>query len=106
MIVVKVGGGAGVDLDSVCHDVARLAAGGQQIVVVHGTSAAADALAERMGIPSRTLQSPSGYVSRYTDPETLEVYTMAAAGQVNKQSFTRFTALGVNAAGFRALDGR
>jgi acetylglutamate/LysW-gamma-L-alpha-aminoadipate kinase len=106
MIVVKVGGGAGVDLDAVCGDVARLAVGGQQIVVVHGTSAAADALAERMGIPSRTLQSPSGYVSRYTDPETLEVYTMAAAGQVNKQIVTRLQALGVNAVGLSGVDGR
>src|SRR5258708_11668806 len=106
MIVIKVGGGAGVDLDAVANDVAKLAAGGEQIVVVHGTSAAADALAERMGIPARTLQSPSGYVSRYTDPETLEVYTMAAAGQVNKQIVTRLQALGVNAVGLSGVDGR
>ena len=44
MIVVKVGGGAGVDLDSVCADVSALVHAGQQVVVVHGTSAAADRL--------------------------------------------------------------
>src|SRR5258708_39457317 len=106
MIVVKVGGGAGVDLGAVANDVAKLSATGQQIVVVHGTSAAADALAVRMGIPARTLQSPSGYISRYTDPETLEVYTMAAAGQVNKQIVTRLQSLGVNAVGLSGVDGR
>jgi acetylglutamate/LysW-gamma-L-alpha-aminoadipate kinase len=106
LIVVKVGGGAGVDLDSVCADVAALAQGGNQVVVVHGTSAAADTLAQRMGVPARTLQSPSGYVSRYTDPETLEVYTMAAAGQVNKHLVTKLQALRVNAIGLSGVDGR
>src|ERR1039457_5104944 len=106
MIVIKIGGGEGVDLDTVCADVAALAQAGQQFVVVHGTSAAANALAERLGIPARTLQSPSGYVSRYTDPETLDVYTMAAVGQVNKNIVTRLQALGVNAVGLSGLDGK
>ena len=106
MIVVKVGGGAGVDLSSVCADVSKLVQQGRQVILVHGTSAAADALAERMGIPTRTLQSPSGYVSRYTDPETLEVYTMAAAGQVNKSIVTMLQSLGVNAIGLSGVDGR
>ncbi len=106
MIVIKIGGGEGVDLHSVCADVAVLVKTGQQVVVVHGTSAAANVLAERMGIPARTLQSPSGHVSRYTDPETLDVYTMAAAGQVNKNIVTRLHALGVNAVGLSGVDGK
>ena len=105
MIVIKVGGGAGVDLDTVCSDVAALVQSGQQVVLVHGTSDAANELAERMGIPARTIQSPSGYVSRYTDPETLEVYTMAAAGKVNKHIGTKLQALGVNAVGLSGVDG-
>jgi len=106
MIVIKVGGGAGVDLDTVCSDVAALVQSGQPVVLVHGTSDAANDLAERMGIPARTIQSPSGYVSRYTDPETLEVYTMAAAGKVNKHIVTKLQALGVNAVGLSGVDGR
>ncbi len=106
MIVVKVGGGTGVNLETVCADVAALAQAGSQVVLVHGTSAAVDALAAKMGLPARTLQSPSGHVSRYTDPETLEVYTMAAAGQVNKTIVTRLQALGVNAVGLSGVDGR
>lgn len=105
-IVIKVGGGAGVDVDAVCADVAALVHAGQYVILMHGTSAAADALAARMGVPARTLQSPSGFVSRYTDPETLEIYTMAAAGQVNKQIVTKLQALGVNAIGLTGVDGK
>jgi acetylglutamate/LysW-gamma-L-alpha-aminoadipate kinase len=105
-IVIKVGGGAGVDVGAVCADVAALVQAGERVILVHGTSAAVDMLAARMGIPSRTLQSPSGHVSRYTDPETLEIYTMAAAGQVNKQIVIRLQALGINAIGLSGVDGR
>lgn len=106
MIVVKVGGGAGVDLDAVCADIAALIGRGEQVVLVHGTSDAANTLSERMGIPVRTLQSPSGQVSRYTDTETIEVFTMAAAGQMNKRIVTKLQSLKVNAIGLSGVDGR
>lgn len=105
-LVIKVGGGAGVDVDAVCQDVAALVQEGHRVVLVHGTSAAVDTLAARMGVPARTLQSPSGHVSRYTDPETLEIYTMAAAGKVNKGIVATLQALGVNAIGLSGVDGR
>jgi acetylglutamate/LysW-gamma-L-alpha-aminoadipate kinase len=106
ILVVKMGGSAGVDVDSVCADIAALAQNGRQIVLVHGTSAAVDRLSERVGVPRRTLQSPSGHVSRYTDPETLELYIMAANGQVNTQLTARLQALSVNALGLSGVDGR
>lgn len=106
MIVLKIGGGAGVDLDAVCADVAVLRHDNQPMIVLHGTSAAADTLAERLAVPVRTLQSPTGYVSRYTDPATLDVYTMAALGQVNVDIVARLQRQGVNAIGLSGLDGR
>lgn len=105
-LVVKAGGGAGVDLDAICADVAALVAAGTQVVLVHGTSAAADALAARAGVPVRQLTSPSGHVSRYTDPETLELYVAAAAGQVNKRLVATLQGLGCNAVGLSGVDGR
>ena len=105
VLVVKVGGGAGVDGEAVCRDVAQLVASGQPVVLVHGASAATDALAARTGLPSRQLVSPSGHVSRYTDPETLEIYVAAAAGQVNKTLVARLQSLGCNAAGLSGVDG-
>lgn len=106
VLVIKVGGGAGVDLEAVCRDVAALVAQGRPVVLMHGTSAAADALAEKAGVPVRQLTSPSGHVSRYTDPETLELYVAAAAGQVNKRIVATLQGLGCNAVGLSGVDGR
>ncbi len=105
-VIIKLGGAAGVDAEAVLADVAALAAEGWPVVLVHGTSAAADALAGRAGVPVRHITSPSGHVSRYTDPETLELYVAAAAGQVNKALVARLQGLGCNAAGLSGVDGR
>lgn len=106
LLVIKAGGGAGVDLEAICRDVAALVAAGRPVVLVHGTSAAADALAQRAGVPVRTLTSPSGHISRYTDPEMLEFYVAAAAGQVNKRIVATLQGLGCNAVGLSGVDGR
>jgi acetylglutamate/LysW-gamma-L-alpha-aminoadipate kinase len=106
MIVLKIGGGAGVNVDAVCADAATIVHEGQSLVIVHGTSAAADALATRLNIPVQQIQSPSGHVSRYTDLATLEVFTLAAVGQVNVELVGRLQARGVNALGLNGLDGR
>ncbi|HEX7588939.1 MAG TPA: [LysW]-aminoadipate kinase, partial [Anaerolineae bacterium] len=37
MIVVKIGGSAGIDLDHVCADIAALEKEDKQIVLMHGT---------------------------------------------------------------------
>lgn len=105
-IVIKLGGAAGVDAAAVCADVAELAAKGWPLVLVHGTSAAADALAAKCRLPVRHITSPSGHVSRYTDPEMLELYVAAAAGQVNKGLVAELQRLGCNAAGLSGVDGR
>ena len=105
-IVIKLGGAAGVDAEAVCADVAALVAEGWPLVLVHGTSAAADALAAHVGLPVRHITSPSGHVSRYTDPEMLELFVAAAAGQVNKSLTAGVQRLGCNAAGLSGVDGR
>ncbi|MCX7853082.1 MAG: [LysW]-aminoadipate kinase [Caldilineales bacterium] len=105
-LVIKIGGSHGVDMAAVTADVATLAAQGRPVVLVHGTSAAADDLARRVGLPVRQLVSPTGHVSRYTDPETLEIYVAAAAGQVNKRLVAALQGLGCQAVGLSGVDGR
>jgi acetylglutamate/LysW-gamma-L-alpha-aminoadipate kinase len=104
-VVVKIGGAVGVDANAVLADVAALARSGQPVVVVHGVSAAADSLADRVGLPVRRLTSPSGHVSRHTDLETLEIY-VAAVGQVNKRLVGGLQRLGCDAVGLSGMDGR
>ncbi|NOZ51261.1 MAG: [LysW]-aminoadipate kinase [Chloroflexi bacterium] len=105
-LVIKIGGSVGTDLAAVAADLAILASTGRPLIVVHGTSAAADALAAGAGVPVRHITSPSGHVSRYTDPEMLDLYVAAAAGQMNKRLVSLLQAQGVNAVGLSGLDGR
>lgn len=106
MIVVKVGGSQGIDYDAVCDDVADLWLAGQKLVVVHGGSAETNRVAELLGHPPRFVTSPSGYTSRFTDRETLEIFEMVYCGKQNKGIVERLQRRGVNAVGLSGLDGR
>ncbi|MGE5602932.1 MAG: [LysW]-aminoadipate kinase [Nitrososphaerales archaeon] len=105
-IVIKLGGAAGVSVAPVLADVATLAGQGWPVILVHGTSAAADELAARVGLPVRHITSPSGHVSRYTDPAALDLYVMAAAGGVNKALVAELQRMGCNALGLSGVDGQ
>lgn len=106
MIVVKVGGSEGIDLDAVCCDVADLHKAGQPIVLVHGGSHETNVIAEKLGHPPLFVTSASGYVSRYTDRETLSIFEMVYCGKINKHIVERLQQLGVNAVGLSGVDGR
>jgi [amino group carrier protein]-L-2-aminoadipate 6-kinase len=104
--VVKLGGTQGVDFAAICKDAAGLLAQGQQFVFVHGGSAEANALGESLGQPPRFITSPSGYTSRYTTRQTLEIFLMAVNGKVNSLLVEQLQTLGVNSLGLSGLDGR
>jgi len=104
-VVVKVGGGVGVDLDAVCTDFAELVRSGVRAVMVHGGSGETDALSEKLGVESRVIRSPSGHVSRRTDRAVLDVFTMACRGRMNAGIVERLRRLGVDAVGISGMDG-
>ncbi|MEX2542861.1 MAG: [LysW]-aminoadipate kinase [Trueperaceae bacterium] len=106
MIVVKVGGAAGIDYDGLCRDAAALWKQGRRLIVVHGGSAETNRVAEALGRPPRFVTSPSGYTSRYTDRETLEIFEMVYCGKVNKGIVERLQRLEVDAVGLSGIDGR
>ena len=107
MIVVKAGGGEGMDMmEAVVADVAALVKEGQQVVLVHGGSHETNVISEQLGHPPRFVTSVSGHSSRYTDRETLEIFTMVVAGRINKMLVEKLQQLGVNAVGLCGLDGR
>ena len=106
VIVVKLGGTEGLDHDAIADDVAAHWSDGGRLVLVHGGGAAATRLGEALGVPPRFITSPSGHASRYTDRATLEVFTMAVAGGVNKAWVERLQTRGVPALGLSGLDGR
>ncbi len=106
MLVIKVGGSAGISLEAVCADVAELVHEGQQLVLVHGGSNETNVIAEKLGHPPRFVTSVSGYQSRRTDRETLSIFEMVYCGKINKSIVERLQGLGVNAVGLSGLDGR
>jgi [amino group carrier protein]-L-2-aminoadipate 6-kinase len=103
LTVVKCGGA--VDPAPTCADVARLRARGERVVVVHGGAPEIAALAAQLGVPMRSLVSPSGVTSRYTDPGMLDVITLAMAGRVKPRLLRELAAHGVPAVGLTGLDG-
>jgi len=106
MIIVKVGGSEGIDLEAVCADIATLVGEGQELVLVHGGSHRTNVVAEKLGHPPEFVTSVSGYTSRRTDRETLRIFEMVYCGEINKAIVEMLQQRGVNAVGLSGLDGR
>ncbi len=106
MLVVKVGGGRGIDYDAVCDDLAALHREKRPFVLVHGGSHETNVLSERLGKPPRFVTSPSGHESRFTDRETLEIFEMVYCGKMNKGIVERLVQRGLPAIGLSGVDGR
>src|SRR5262245_58082788 len=96
--VLKLGGGAGVDHAAALDNLAARIRAGEQWVLVHGASDAANTLAEQVGYPAQTIITPGGHSSRYTDARTLEIYC-AAAGSVNQQLGAQLAQMGIASVG-------
>src|SRR5712671_4087400 len=105
-LVIKIGGAAGTVTAAIIHEIAQLIAERQRIVLLHGGSDLTNTLSQRLGHPVRTITSPAGLVSRYTDSETLRIYAMAVAGQINTELVASLQQQGVNALGLAGVDGR
>jgi len=106
MIVVKIGGAQGVNLDSICADAAGLIQQGQKIILVHGGSAETNEISTQLGHPPRFVTNETGFTSRYTNRVTLEIFAMVTAGKINTLIVERLQQAGVNAFGLTGLDGR
>jgi len=106
MLVVKIGGGSGTQIDPTVADLTEILRSGRRVVLVHGASGETNALAEKLGKPPRFVTSVSGMESRYTDRETLEIFEMAYCGKANKAIVEAFQKRGINAVGLSGLDGK
>ena len=103
MYILKVGGGDSVNLAGVADD---LAAVDIPCVVVLGANAIRDDLASRLGRPTRTLTSVSGYASVFSDETALDVIMMAYSGLRSKRFVELCQRRGVNAIGLSGIDAR
>jgi acetylglutamate/LysW-gamma-L-alpha-aminoadipate kinase len=76
------------------------------VVVIHGAGTRRDEIAQQLGIPTRTITSPSGVSSVYTDDRAIDVFLMAYCGLVNKRLVSIFQQQGMNAVGLSGIDGK
>jgi len=101
-IVVKVGGAVGNALAPVLTDLA----GRRDFVLVHGGSTEVDRLGAELGRPAEYYTSPSGVVSRRSDPAHLEVLILALPGKIQTEIVSEFAKRNVRAVGLSGVDDR
>lgn len=106
MIVLKLGGSLNGNFKNVCSDIKRLYDMGEKLVIVHGGGEATNELSRRLGIEVEKVISPSGFESRRTTKEVLEVFVMACAGKINRFLVAELQRVGVQAIGLSGADGR
>jgi [amino group carrier protein]-L-2-aminoadipate 6-kinase len=105
LLVIKMGGsilkeGASTELISDLKEVAKQ----HKVVLVHGGGAEVTEIASKLGKEQKFIMSPEGFRSRYTDKETIEIYTMVMAGKMNKQIVLALESQGLSAVGLSGLD--
>jgi acetylglutamate/LysW-gamma-L-alpha-aminoadipate kinase len=106
LLVIKMGGsilkeGASSEL---VFDLKTLAEK-HKLVLVHGGGAEVTETAAKLGKEQKFIVSPQGFRSRYTDKETMEIFTMVMAGKINKQIVSALQSQGIPAVGLSGLDG-
>jgi acetylglutamate/LysW-gamma-L-alpha-aminoadipate kinase len=107
LIVIKMGGsilkeGASSDLIADLKTVLE----NNQVILVHGGGVEVTEIASKLGKEQKFVISPEGFRSRYTDKETIEIYTMVMAGKMNKQIVLALQCQGISAVGLSGLDAK
>lgn len=105
LIVVKLGGSKGINLENIVEEIAFLSKT-KKIVLVHGASSELNELQEKLNVPIETLNTSSCFESRKTSRKVMELFEMAYCGKVNKRLVEMFQQKSVNAVGLSGLDGR
>jgi len=105
LIVLKIGGDIfqkGLKSD-LCNDIKKLLER-EKLVIVHGGGDEVTLIAEKLGKKQVFVTSPSGIRSRYTDEETVEIYTMVMAGRINKAIVRWLLSQDIPAVGLAGVD--
>jgi acetylglutamate/LysW-gamma-L-alpha-aminoadipate kinase len=103
MMIVKIGGGAGINHAGVIADLAQI---DDKFIIVHGANALRDEIAQKTGYEKKVLTSVSGYSSVYSDSELIDLMMMSYAGLRNKRMVELCQQNGINAVGLSGVDGR
>jgi acetylglutamate/LysW-gamma-L-alpha-aminoadipate kinase len=105
LIVVKVGGSILEEVpDELVSDIKNVLSN-HQLILVHGGGKGVTKIASKLGKEQKFVFSPKGFRSRYTDKETMEIFTMVMAGRINKKLVSALQKLKIPVLGISGLDG-
>ena len=105
LIVVKMGGSIlKEDPTELVSDIKNVLSK-NKVILVHGGGKEVTEIASKLGKKQEFIVSPDGFRSRYTDRDTIEIYTMVMAGKINKQIVSTLQSQGIPALGLSGLDG-
>lgn len=103
MLIIKIGGGKAINWEYIAKDLKNIP---EDFVIIHGANAWMKEVTEKLGLVEKTLISPGGQTSRYTDKEAMDILTMVYSGMINKKIVSTFQKNGINAVGLSGADGK
>lgn len=105
LIVVKVGGSILKEVPpEIVSDIKKIISD-NQLILVHGGGKGVTEIAAKLGKEQKFVFSPTGFRSRYTDKETMEIFTMVMAGRINKKLVSALQKQEIPVVGLSGLDG-
>ena len=106
MITIKIGGSVVDGLHpSTISDLKKVSEQ-EKVILVHGGGKEVTKISEALGKKQKFIVSPGGIKSRYTDKETVEIFTMVMSGRINKRIVGMLQKNGINAVGLSGVDGK
>lgn len=105
MIIIKVGGGETINWDYIAQDLIWLLKK-EKVILIHGAGKIRDKIAKKMGAATKTITSPSGIESVYTDKKAIDIFLMVYSGLVNKKIVARLSFYGLKPIGLSGVDAR
>ena len=106
MITIKIGGSVVDNLHSTTISDIKKVVESEGVILVHGGGKEVTKVCEQLGKEIKFVTSPSGIKSRYTDKETVEIFTMVMAGRINKTIVQMLQKNGINAIGLSGVDAK
>ena len=106
MITIKIGGSVIDNLHPTTISDIKKVVEREGVILVHGGGNEVTKVSEQLGKEPKFIVSPSGIKSRYTDQETVEIFTMVMSGKINKTIVRLLQKNGINAIGLSGVDAK
>ncbi|MFO7796523.1 MAG: [LysW]-aminoadipate kinase [Promethearchaeati archaeon] len=109
IVVVKIGGSLlAKNFSNVVEDIYNIQKNYKKkykLIIVHGGGPQINQVLREMNKNPKYFKTPSGFRTRYTDKETIDVAIMVLGGKNNKRLVEALQMKGINAFGFTGIDG-